>query len=558
MRASDKVELNGYGERGFLAIKLVGATGSPSVLVTGGRSFLVGRSATSDLPIQDPTVSRRHAELELMGAGVRVKDLSSTNGTYLDGVRVIDALATPGSHVAFGKVDFEVVAEQLEAVAPPEELLDEGVLDATILRQVPVRGRADIAAQLGEGRRGSSLLKIGGESQEDRQGRKLNLLLDIAKELSQQTEVDRLLDRIVGLTFQVMDVDRVAVMTAEDGEELVPRVWRSRVEAPAGGWKVPRTIARKAVEDRVAVLSNLSEEDRPAPAENGGGAGQRIESALCAPLLGIEGMVLGIIYLDHLGNGHSFTEEDLEFFTAFAGMAAVAIENSRLIDRVRREAVVLSNFQRYFAPDLARQIAGQEEEIQLGGAKRRAVVLFSDIRGFTSLSEKMSPDEIATLLTDYFTEMVEIVFEHGGTLDKFMGDAMMALWGAPIARADDADRAIRAAMAMQRRLVRLNDQWHAQGRPALSIGIGVNLGEVFAGNIGSARRLEYTVIGDAVNVAARLCSEAAPGEILIAEPLYSALRLRPSVSSLTPIPLRGKAQPVGVYSVDWEEGKTAQ
>jgi adenylate cyclase len=542
-----------------LAIKLVAATGSPSVLVTGGRSFLVGRSATCDLPVQDPTVSRRHAELELMGAGVRVKDLGSTNGTYLDGVRVIDALATPGSRVAFGKVDFEVVAEQVEAVAPPEELLDEGSLDATILRQVPVSGRADIAAQLGEGRRGASLLKIGGDSLEDRQGRKLNLLLDIAKELSQQTEVDRLLDRIVGLTFQVMDVDRVAVMTADESEELVPRVWRSRVEAPAGGWKVPRTIARKAVEDRVAVLSNLTEDDRPAPAENGnGGAGQGVESALCAPLLGSQGTVLGIIYLDHLGNGQSFAEEDLEFFTAFAGMAAVAIENSRLIDRMRREAVVLSNFQRYFAPDLVRQIADQEEEIQLGGSKRRAVVLFSDIRGFTSISERMSPDEIATLLTDYFTEMVEIVFEHGGTLDKFMGDAMMALWGAPLSRADDADRAIRAAMAMQRRLVRLNTQWRAQGRPALSIGIGINLGEVFAGNIGSARRLEYTVIGDAVNVAARLCSEAAPGEILIAEPLYAALRLRPPVSSLTPIPLRGKAQPVGVYSVDWEEGKTVQ
>jgi adenylate cyclase len=544
-----------------LAIKLVAATGSPSVLVTGGRAFLVGRSASCDLSVQDPTVSRRHAELELVGPGVRVKDLGSTNGTYLDGVRVIDALATLGSHVAFGKVDFEVVAEQPVATAPPEELIGDGSLDATILRQVPVRGRADIAAQLAEGPRGgASLLKIGGDSLEDRQARKLNLLLDIVKELSQQTEVDRLLDRIVGLTFQVMDIDRVAVMTAEDGEELVPRVWRSRVETSAGSWKVPRAIARKAVQDRVAVLSeNVPEDDRFA---EGGGAGHQVQSALCAPLLGSQGTTLGIIYLDHLGNNlgnnHTFTEEDLEFFTAFAGMAAVALENSRLIDRMRREAVVLSNFQRYFAPDLARQIAGQEEEVKLGGSKRRVVVLFSDIRGFTSISERMSPDEIATLLTDYFTEMVEVVFEHGGTLDKFMGDAMMALWGAPLAHADDADRAVRAAMAMQRKLSRLNAQWREQGRPSLSIGIGINLGEVFAGNIGSVRRLEYTVIGDAVNIAARLCSEAGPGEILIAEPLFAGLRLRPPVSALTPLPLRGKAQPVSVYSVDWEEGKTAQ
>jgi adenylate cyclase len=267
--------------------------------------------------------------------------------------------------------------------------------------------------------------------------------------------------------------------------------------------------------------------------------------------------VLGIIYLDSLdldslGAGHSFSEEDLEFFTAFAGMAAVAIENGQLIERMRREAVVLSNFQRYFTPDLALQIAGQEGEIQLGGAKRQVVVLFSDIRGFTSLSERMSPDEIASLLNRYFTEMVEIVFEHGGTLDKFMGDALMALWGAPIARADDADRATQAALAMQRALAGLNERWIRQGLPPLSIGIGINAGEVFAGNIGSARRLEYTVIGDAVNTAARLCSEAGPGEILIAEPLYAALRRPPPVSALTPWPLRGKAHPVPVYRIEWD------
>ncbi len=532
-----------------MPLKLVATTGTPSLVVTGGRAFSVGRAAVCDLPIQDPTVSRRHAELELAGAGVRVRDAGSTNGTFLDGARVTDALATPGSRLAFGKVDFEVVAEQPAAAADLAEAFDgEGSLDATILRQMPVGGRVDIAAQLVEGPPGSSLLRIAGASREDRQARKLNLLLDIAKELSQQTDVDRLLDKIVGLTFQVMSVDRVAVMTVEAGE-LVPRVWRSRVESKAGSWRVPRAIARKAVEERVAVLSEN------VPAEIAGTSG--IQSALCAPLLASPGEVLGIIYLDSLdlesvGAGHSFSEEDLEFFTAFAGMAAVAIENGQLIERMRREAVVLSNFQRYFTPDLALQIAGQEGEIQLGGAKRQVVVLFSDIRGFTSLSERMSPDEIASLLNRYFTEMVEIVFEHGGTLDKFMGDALMALWGAPIARADDADRATQAALAMQRALAGLNERWIRQGLPPLSIGIGINAGEVFAGNIGSARRLEYTVIGDAVNTAARLCSEAGPGEILIAEPLYAALRRPPPVSALTPWPLRGKAHPVPVYRIEWD------
>jgi adenylate cyclase len=534
-------------------VKLVAATGSPSIRVTGGRTFVVGRALTCDLPVQDPTVSRRHAELELTGAGVRVRDLGSTNGTYLDGQRVVDALATPGSRVAFGKVDFEVRDER---PPQPEEASDEGSLDATILRQVPVRGRADIAARLTDKPRGTSLLRIAGESSEERQARKLQLLLDVAKELAQQTDVDRLLDKVVGLTFQVMSVDRVTIMMVGEGEALVPRVWRSRVENQAESWRVPRSIARKVVAERVAVLiENLPADSRFAP--GGTGTVHNVLSALCAPLMGSQGTALGIIYLDNLVATHSFTEEDLEFLTAFSGMAAVALENSQLVERTRREAVVLSNFQRYFAPDLARQIAGQEGEIQLGGAKCLAVVLFSDIRGFTSISERMSPDEIASLLTEYFTEMVEIVFEHGGTLDKFMGDALMALWGAPIAHVDDVDRATRAAIAMQRALARLNGTWNGQGRQTLSVGIGINLGEVFAGNIGSDRRLEYTVIGDAVNIAARLCSEAGPGEILIGESLHAALTTQPPVTALAPLPLKGKTQPVPVYRVGWSESEDA-
>jgi adenylate cyclase len=247
---------------------------------------------------------------------------------------------------------------------------------------------------------------------------------------------------------------------------------------------------------------------------------------------------------------NSFDDEDLEFLIAFSGIAAVAIENSQLTERVQREAVVRSNFQRYFAPDVAEAIASQGEAVRLGGQKRPVVVFFSDIRGFTPMSEKMLPDEIATLLTEYFTEMVEIVFEHGGTLDKFMGDAIMALWGAPISHEDDADRAMRAAIQMMAMLEQLNAKWQREGREQqVEIGIGINFGEVFAGNIGSDRRLEYTVIGDPVNVASRLCSKAGPGEILISEPLLAGLKSPPETEALDSMELKGKAQAVRVYRV---------
>jgi adenylate cyclase len=184
-----------------------------------------------------------------------------------------------------------------------------------------------------------------------------------------------------------------------------------------------------------------------------------------------------------------------------------------------------------------------------GGDRRPVAVLFSDIRDFTAISERMSPFQIARLLSDYFTEMVDCVLRHGGTLDKFMGDALMAQWGAPSGGPDDVDRAMRAATDMLDALDRLNVAWAMEGRPTVQAGIGLNFGEVFAGNIGSERRLEYTVIGDTVNTASRLCSVAGAGEILLTEQFQHALGTSPALAPMPALALKGKAQPVPVYRV---------
>jgi adenylate cyclase len=259
--------------------------------------------------------------------------------------------------------------------------------------------------------------------------------------------------------------------------------------------------------------------------------------------------VLGLLYVDNLTATNTFTDEDLQFLVAFSGLAAIGIKNSRYADQIRREATVRSNFERYFAPNVAADIAQQGEAIRQGGERRPVTVLFSDIRGFTAIAEAMGPDAIAQFLSEYFTEMVEVIFEHGGTLDKFIGDAIMALWGAPIAHDDDPDRALRAGLAMQCAIGRLNERWASQGKPEIGVGIGINHGEVFVGNIGSHRRLEYTVIGDAVNVAARLCAEAGPGEVLVSEQFLGVVRDQVSCDYLPEMALKGKAQVVQVYRV---------
>jgi adenylate cyclase len=350
----------------------------------------------------------------------------------------------------------------------------------------------------------------------------------------------------VDFTFQVMDVDRCSILLCEKSGDLVPRISKSRLgEGSASARHVPQSIARKAVSERVAILTDNAAEDQRFKGKSI--LLQSVRSAMGAPLMASDGSVLGLIYVDNLTSTHAFTDEDLEFLIAFSGVASVAMENSQLSDRIRRDFLVLSNFQRYFSPDLAKQIADHGEEVKLGGDKRPVVILFSDIRGFTPMSEKMEPDDVAQLLREYFTEMVEIIFRHGGTLDKFIGDAIMALWGAPLSMEDDADKAMAAAIEMQQALTALNKHWEETGKPPVHIGIGINFGEVFAGNVGSEQRLEYTVLGDAVNTASRLCSKAAKGEIMISEPFYQRLKKAPQVEAREPIPLKGKSKPVANY-----------
>jgi adenylate cyclase len=534
------------------AFKLVGTSGEQTVDVKPGATLVVGRAVNSDVPIYDPTISRQHAEISAQNSGVLVKDLGSSNGTFLNGSRITEAVAQPNDVVMFGKVSFYVREAVKPAGAPKPATTGFPAPKpsaATIVRHLPVSTEGDIIS--GKVKRLSLGTAVPVEAVEaavvTREAKKLELLLEISKALSRQQDVDKLLESVVDFTFQVMAVDRVSILLKESGaEELLPRISKSRLgEGYASARHVPRSIVAQAVNERVAILTDNAAED-----ERFKGKSimlQSVRSAMGAPLMSSQGNVLGLLYVDSLTATHAFTSDDLDFLIAFSGVASVAIENGQLADHIRHEALVLSNFQRYFSPDLAKQIAEHGEQVKLGGQKRDVVILFSDIRGFTSMSEKMEPDDVALLLREYFTEMVEIIFRHGGTLDKFIGDAIMALWGAPFASEDDADKAMRAAIDMQRKLVELNQHWEATGKPHIAIGIGINFGQVFAGNIGSEQRLEYTVLGDAVNTASRLCSKAGKGEIIVSEPLHQRLKFPPQVEAREPLELKGKSQRVANY-----------
>jgi adenylate cyclase len=490
--------------------------------LSGTAPRVVGRAPTSDLAIVDPTISRRHAELQLDDTGdVQVRDLGSSNGTFVNGIRVESARLVPGDLVSFGKVGFRLQHIPAPSAAAPRST-------PTILRQLSVREPSASIADL------------------DTSRQKLAKLLEVSKGLGKAADIDGLLEKIVEYAYQILDVDRVAILLADERGELTPKIARDK----RGGdteRAVPQSIARTAVNDKVAILSDNAGEDT-----RFGGQSivmQQVRSAICCPLIASEDRVLGVLYVDNVTTAHRFSDEDLEFCVGFAGIAAVAIENGQFAQRIQREMIARTNFERFFAPQLAKRIAESAESVRLGGEKRSVAVLFSDIRGFTPLSETMRPDEIAELLTEYFTQMVECVFRHDGTLDKFMGDAVMAQWGAPIGGDDDADKATRAAIDMIHALDALNVRWGSEGRPQLQIGIGLNYGEAFAGNIGSEKRLEFTVIGDTVNTAHRLCGAAGPKEILITDDMRRALHNPPRLAECPPMELRGKSQASPVFRI---------
>jgi adenylate cyclase len=529
-------------------LRLVTATGDQSFELLEGRTLVVGRGLTSDIAVYDPTISRRHAELTVGPDGVEVRDLGSSNGTCINGARVTSGRLAPNDTITFGKVLFRLVGAATPAQVQQRPAIgaEAGPVGGQIVRQLVVSGGLPPGITSRDGPTAGQL-RVQPSTGETRQALKLQLLLEVSQKLSSELDLDRLLRTVVDTTFEIMSVDRVTIVLLDEAtDELVPTIARSRL-GDTQPVQVPRSIADKVRQERVAVVSQNASTDARFRGQSI--VQQSVRSAMCSPLMASADRVLGLLYVDNLTTTNTFTDEDLQFLVAFSGLAAVGIKNSRYAEQIRREATVRSNFERYFAPNVAADIAQQDGAIRQGGERRRTTVLFSDIRGFTAIAEAMGPDAIAQLLSEYFTEMVEVIFEHGGTLDKFIGDAIMALWGAPIAHADDPDRALRAALAMQRSIGRLNQRWASQGRPEIGVGIGINHGEVFAGNIGSHRRLEYTVIGDAVNVAARLCAEAGPGEILVTESFLGAVREQVSSDYLPEMALRGKAQMVQVYRI---------
>ena len=223
----------------------------------------------------------------------------------------------------------------------------------------------------------------------------------------------------------------------------------------------------------------------------------------------------------------------------------IAIEDISDINKVK------NTFKRYVSKQVVDNLLDDDTNLKLGGENRDVTILFTDIRGFTSMAEKMKPEKVVLTLNEYFSEMIDIVFKYNGTLDKIIGDELMVVFGAPISSDDDTERALKTAIEMQKKIADLNKVREKRKEPPILVGAGINKGQVVSGNIGSRDMMDYTVVGDTVNLGSRLCSAASSGEIIVSGMVKKSTENLFLFKELKPIRVKGKKDKINVYQVKY-------
>lgn len=528
---------------------------------------MIGRAPDNQIVLDDPRASRHHAHVKsdddasfmiVDGVEFNGQIKRSANKVFVNGEQKFEHLLKDGDRITIGAstLRFEQAKEERTAdlsyddkpLGHTQLLMSAKDVLTTVLRQ------ADSTTAAGAPR--DKVL----ESLQ-RKANILSELYEMSKALGAGFDLDRIFKMATDIIFRSTPADRVIALLAEtvvteqnaDDAKLFPIATRARdekLEAHARKMTIGRTITRKVMKDRVALLSqDAAADEQFAGVESI--VSQGVRSTICAPLF-TESGVHGALYADRLDPFSAFKPDDLELISAVAAQTAIAVENVRAHERLAKEEVARANYSRFLPEYVVKQLLDNPDSFKLGGVLQTITVLFADIRGFTRISEHAPPEKIVQLLNRYFSAMTDIIFAHGGTLDKYLGDGLMALFGAPTTTPKDAANAIAAAVAMQRRMLSINDELREEGFPEIGIGIGLHTGEVTVGYIGSERRSEYTAIGDAVNTASRLESNAKAAEILVSEVTAKAAHSRYPLAARDPISVKNREQPVPLFEVEWQ------
>lgn len=529
--------------------------GAPTMTVPlAGAEIRFGRAEDNEVVLVADEVSRHHAKMIRRGEQYILEDLRSMNGTYVNQQRVVQRILSHMDDIWFGS-KCHIVFRDDTSLGRERPQCDSALL----------QGLDKIRAELDRAGNSMTMLVKHGHTPMgvvaavppppspaelmtmSRAYHRLAALYEAGRVIASDFDLNRRLASVLDKAIEVMEAERGFVMLRDEhnGSLRVSVAREMSQDLQAGSPSMG--VAGRAAIDGEPVLMNDPNEDAAFSGRESI-VRQCIASAMCVPLK-VEERVLGSIYLDTRRVGHRFTEEDLELFASIATQSAMAIDNARLYEQMLEAEKKRANLGRFLSPAIVDMVMHEGAALELGGARRIVTTMFCDIRGFSLIAERTTPDQLVSLLNEHFTAMTEIIFRYHGTLDKYIGDEIMAVFGAPLANEDDARRAVCAALAMQEMNATLNLVRAAEGRPTFDVGIGVDTGEVVAGYVGSPDRMEFTVVGDRVNTARRLCSLAGPRQVVVGESTFQLVQKGVEARTIGTVMLKGKEMPVHAFEI---------
>lgn len=478
----------------------------------GSRNFLgnsdrvtIGRQK-ADLDLTpDLQVSQTHARIWLENGAFWIEDLGSRNGTLVNGREIPQKIRlTKSDQITIGETKLKIEGEQDTAL--------EGIRASTVLAVEPAPG---LKGDAKPGTIPAPALDIART--------RLSVFYELGAAFASTESVDTLLTKVVEQVLRAMPIAQRGALLLRDprGQLLL------KAHVPEGQPSTSLSLAEQAIEKKEAFIWRRTANVQV----SGSMIRSETQCAMYAPLI-LRDEVLGLMHVDSCIDANAFTDEDLYLLMALSYQAAMVVKFQSTLKALRDEASIRTDMMRWFSPKIAKRLASRGN-IWSGGERVQATILCSDIRGFTALTMNMEPNSVVKALNESFEVLIPIILKYDGTVDKYVGDAILAVFGTPDPDVNQWEHAVRAAVEMQSAMNDLAKVWRLKGREPFEIGIGIHTGEILHGIVGAHDRMEFTIIGDAVNRAARYCDGAAKGEVVISKEVYERVFGLVEVSSRT-------------------------
>jgi len=499
----------------------------------------IGRHPKNTICIDESAISKAHAKIENIAGKYVFTDLNSSNGSFFNELRIKKHVFANGDTIRVGNtlLTFEDLSNTVPDIT---ELVTFEQFESNATTEFKERIELQEFERFqAEGEvRDNNLLRVDYE--------KLRLGHELLQHIGLERNLDTLLNTIAKQLIPMFAADRCVILLLDAQNEFRTKAVHSieKLDAPIS---VSQSVLHEVKVSKTAVLlSNTEKQDEIAQVSSLKLMG--ISSIMCSPIIH-NNEVVGAIHLDLRSGQGAFIKKDLQLLGGISAYVAMAVVNAGLTAKIEREIKVQAQFERLLSPSIVKQLVSGKLSIGQAGELRYVTIMFVDIRGFTRMSHEAAPTAIVELLNNYFERVVEIIFKYGGTVDKFMGDGVMVLFGAPIPMKQQADAAISCALEIQEMLKAWNKERFKIKQGLIPVGIGINTGEVVVGAIGSSKTMQYTCIGNAVNVASRLTGMAKAGQIVASQDTMKTLQSKVKFKPLVPQSMKGIEGKMQTYEV---------